>query len=74
MEMNVKQRQDILQSVRRRLGKSVKFKGKFIPPQQDASCCPTTPATQGEFVPSAQPKFSAEAGSLKPLALPGARQ
>ena len=74
MEMTVKQRQDILQSVRRRLGKSVKFKGKFIPPQQDASCCPTTSATQGEFIPSTQPKFSAEAGSLKPLALPGARQ
>ena len=71
MEMSKKQVQDVLQSARRRLGKSVKFKGKFIPPQQDASCCPTP---SQEFVPSTQPKFSADSGSLKPLALPGAKQ
>ena len=41
-----------------------------IAPQQDAGCC--TP--QQEFVPSSQPKFSADANGLKPLALPGAKQ
>lgn len=70
MEMTKKQVQDVLQSARKRLGKSTKFKGKFIAPQQDASCC--TP--QQEFVPSSQPKFSADANGLKPLALPGAKQ
>lgn len=71
MEMTKKQIQDVLQSARKRLGKSTKFKGKFVPPQQDPSCCAPT---QQDFIPSAQPKFSADAGSLKPLALPGAKQ
>jgi hypothetical protein len=70
MEMSIKQRQEILQSIRRRMGKSVKFKGKFIPPQQDPSCC--VPPVQGEVM--SKPQFGIEAGSLKPLALPGARQ
>jgi len=71
MEMDIKQRQEILQSIRKRLGKSVKFKGKFIPPTADNNCC--VPAQQ-EFVPSTQPKFSIDNGGLKPLALPGAKQ
>ena len=67
MELDVKQKQQILQSIRSRLGKSVKFKGKFIPPPEVAAgCCPTTEQTA--------PKFSTADGSLKPLALPGARQ
>lgn len=74
MEMTVKQKQDILHSIRRRLGKSVKFKGKFIPPQQDANCCAPNVAAQGEVMPLPQAKFSVDAGSLKPLALPGVRQ
>ena len=54
-----KQKQDILQSIRKRLGKSVKFKGKFIPPQaSNNTCCAPTDTT---------PKFSTEGGSLKPI-------
>jgi hypothetical protein len=63
MEMSIKQRQDILQSIRRRLGKSIKFKGKAPAINQNTACCPTTET----------PKFSAESGALKPLALPGAK-
>lgn len=40
MELTSKQRYDILQAIRKRLGKSVKFKGKFIPPQAQSGCCP----------------------------------
>lgn len=59
MELNKKQKQDILQSIRKRLGKSVKFKGKFIPPQaSNNTCCAPTDTT---------PKFSTEGGSLKPI-------
>ena len=69
MELDVKQKQQILQSIRTRLGKSVKFKGKFIPPAPTAGCCPT-----GDVQPQPAPQFSTADGSLKPLALPGVRQ
>jgi hypothetical protein len=74
MEMTIKQRQDVLHSIRRRLGKSVKFKGKFVPPQQAASCCAPGSTTPSEFVQSSQPKFSADASLSRPLLLPGSRQ
>lgn len=57
MELTTKQKQEVLQSIRKRLGKSVKFKGKFVPPVENTCCSPT-----GDT-----PKFSAEGGSLKPL-------
>lgn len=69
MELDAKQKQQILQSIRTRLGKSVKFKGKFIPPAPAAGCCPT-----GDVQSQPAPQFSTADGSLKPLALPGARQ
>lgn len=59
MEMNKFQIQEVLQSVRKRLGKSTKFKGKFVAPSQDQSCCiPSAPS---------QPMFSTEGGMLKPI-------
>ena len=59
MELTKKQKQDILQSIRKRLGKSVKFKGKFIAPQaSNNACCPT---------PDSAPKFSTEGNTLKPV-------
>lgn len=40
MEMNKEQEQLILQSVRKRLGKSTKFTGTFVPPAEDnGGCC-----------------------------------
>lgn len=64
MEMTKAQIQQVLQSIRKRLGKSTKFKGKYVPPTEQASCCapstapaPTAPA----------PMFSATGGSLKPI-------
>ena len=57
MELTKEQIQQILNSVRKRLGKSTKFKGTFIPPQQDASCCSPTPAQH--------PAFSVANGALK---------
>lgn len=40
MEMNKEQEQLILQSVRKRLGKSTKFTGSFVPPAEDnGGCC-----------------------------------
>ena len=67
MQLTVKQRQEILQSLRKRLGKSTKFKGKFIPPSADASCC-NVPGPEAK---QDTPMFSAKTGSLVPLELPG---
>jgi len=61
MELDKFQEQEILQSVRKRLGKSTKFKGTFTAPQA-ASCCGTEPQA-----PATQPKFSNEGGALKLL-------
>lgn len=60
MEMNKFQVQEVLQSVRKRLGKSTKFKGTYVPPTDTQSCCaaPTT---------DTQPKFSTTGGVLKPI-------
>lgn len=60
MEMTKFQVQEILQSVRKRLGKSTKFKGTYVPPAETQSCCaaPTT---------DTQPKFSTTGGVLTPL-------
>jgi len=63
MEMDKFQIQEVLKSVRKRLGKSTRFKGKFVAPQQDASCC----AVEGQTQPTAptQPVFSTSGGALK---------
>jgi hypothetical protein len=60
MEMNKFQLQQVLQSIRKRLGKSTKFKGKYVPPQQDQTCCAPETISQ-------QPAFSTAGGSLKLL-------
>lgn len=60
MELNKNQIQKILESVRKRLGKSVKFKGSVPSNTSATSCCtPTTPA------------FTASNGSLKPANIYG---
>lgn len=65
MELSKAQVQQILVSIKKRLGKSTKFKGKFIPPQQqDAACCPAPTSSQTQ-----PPAFSASNGSLKPLSV-----
>ena len=73
MEMTKFQIQEVLQSVRKRLGKSTKFKGKFVAPQvQENACCGPTddqPSTK-----PAAPMFSTAGGVLKPLANLGANQ
>ena len=61
MELSKDQIQQILSSIRKRVGKSAKFKGKFVPVQQEVSCC--APAQ------SPQPAFSADNGKLKPLSI-----
>lgn len=63
MELTPKFKQDILKSVRSRLGKSVKYKGKISSPQQNKDCCPTANA----------PKFLVDDSGLKPLSMPGAK-
>jgi ADP-heptose:LPS heptosyltransferase len=60
MEMDKFQMQQLLQLIRKRLGKSTRFKGKFVPPQQEQACC--TP----ESTPP-QPMFSASGNTLKLL-------
>jgi hypothetical protein len=67
MEMTKEEIQQVLQSVRKRLGKSTKFKGKFIPPQQnnEACCPPSTPAITNTI--EQKPLFSTVSGSLQPL-------
>jgi hypothetical protein len=67
MEMTKEEIQLVLQSVRKRLGKSTKFKGKFIPPQQNSEACcpPSTPAITNTT--EQTPLFSTASGSLRPL-------
>jgi len=64
MELTKEQVQQILASIKKRLGKSTKFKGKYIPPQQNNTGCSTPPLTQSQ-----QPAFSANNGILKPLSI-----
>lgn len=68
MEMSKAQKQTVLQSIRRRMGKSTKFKGTYTPIQQDTNaCCAPTPSTP------TQPLFSAVGGTLKPMDIPGSK-
>jgi hypothetical protein len=65
MELSTAQIQQVLASVKKRLGKSTKFTGKFIAPQQqDNACCPPSAPVQAPL-----PAFSASNGSLKPLSV-----
>jgi hypothetical protein len=65
MELTKPQIQQILTSVKKRLGKSVKFKGKYIPLQEsNNSCCEPAQPSQSQ-----QPAFSASSGVLKPLSI-----
>jgi hypothetical protein len=67
MELNKFQIQEVLQSVRKRLGKSTRFTGKYIAPQENACCNPE----QGQESQSAQ--FSTAGGVLKPLTNSGVK-
>jgi hypothetical protein len=61
MEMTKEQLQQIVQSARKRLGKSTRFKGEYKPVDAQAGCCDTKPAE------SAKALFSTTGGSLKPI-------
>lgn len=60
MEMDKFKVQEILSSIRKRLGKSTKFKGKFVPPPEDNNCC-SPPANENSVE---KPKFSTQNGVL----------
>jgi len=63
MEMTKSQIQEVLKSVRRRLGKSTRFKGTYTPQQPDNNnCCSNNVPCQ-----PAQAMFSTADGVLKPL-------
>jgi hypothetical protein len=64
MELSREQVHQVLTSIKNRVGKSTKFKGKYMPPQQDYASCATVPPTQMQ-----QPAFSANNGLLKPLSV-----
>jgi len=66
MEMTPKLKQEILNSVRKRMGKSTKFSGKFIPPQLDNNACCNSPLE----LENQKPKFSAEGNRLTVLGKP----
>jgi hypothetical protein len=61
MEMTKDQLQQIVQSARKRLGKSTRFKGEYKPVDAQAGCCDTKPAE------SAKALFSTTGGALKPI-------
>jgi hypothetical protein len=61
MEMTKDQLQQIVQSARKRLGKSTRFKGEYKPVDAQAGCCDTKPAE------SAKALFSTAGGALKPI-------
>jgi hypothetical protein len=62
MEIDKSKVQEILTSIRKRLGKSTKFKGKFVPPAEPNNCC--APTTTENF--DTKPKFSTQGGVLTP--------
>jgi ADP-heptose:LPS heptosyltransferase len=65
MELSKAQVQQVLVSIKKRLGKSTKFTGKFIAPQQqENACCSTSSPAQVQ-----PPAFSSNNGSLKPLSI-----
>ena len=61
MEMTKDQLQQIIQSARKRLGKSTRFKGEYKPVDAQAGCCDTKPTE------SAKALFSTTGGALKPI-------
>ena len=61
MEMTKDQLQQIVQSARKRLGNSTRFKGEYKPVDAQAGCCDTKPAE------SAKALFSTTGGALKPI-------
>lgn len=62
MEMDKQQLQKVLQSARKRLGKSTRFKGTYHPPVEQQSCCaPTSVDTPTAAL------FTTTGGSLKPI-------
>lgn len=61
MEMSKEQVQSVLQSARKRLGKSTRFKGEFKPQEPQTQCCDT------QVPESAKALFSTAGGSLKPI-------
>jgi hypothetical protein len=61
MEMNKAQLEQVIQSARKRLGKSTRFKGEFKPVDAQAGCCDVKPPE------SAKALFSTTGGSLKPI-------
>lgn len=74
MEMDKFQIQEIMSSVRKRLGKSTKFKGKFVPPPENNGCC--APGNAAQTMPNnvqapptsiSEPKFAISNNSLLPL-------
>lgn len=64
MELSKSQVQQVLASIKKRLGKPAKFKGKYVPVHQDAPTSCTPPLTQTQ-----QTAFSANNGVLKPLSI-----
>ena len=61
MEMSKDQIQQVLQSARKRLGKSTRFKGDFKPQESQTQCC------EPKATESAKALFSTAGGSLKPI-------
>ncbi len=61
MEMNKDHVQQVIQSAKKRLGKSTRFKGEFKPIEAQPNCCDTKPPE------SAKALFSTTGGSLKPI-------
>lgn len=71
MEMDKFQIQEVLQSVRKRLGKSTKFKGQYVAPSQANACCNVEDQVKPAIT---QPMFSTAGGMLKPLENTGVKQ
>jgi len=65
MEMDKFKVQEIISSIRKRLGKSAKFKGKFISPTDNNNCC--SPPQSAVPSQSIEQKFSITNNSLIPL-------
>ena len=64
MEMDERKLKELIESIKKRVGKSTKFKGTFTPiPAPENECCsaPQEPKT---------PMFSVADGTLKPLEIP----
>jgi ADP-heptose:LPS heptosyltransferase len=65
MEMDKFKVQEIISSIRKRLGKSTKFKGKFVAPVDNNNCCtPSQPMPPSQ---TSEQRFSIANNSLIPL-------